>query len=176
MRQLAPLFGISPATVCRVIQRLRPLLALEPTSQPAADAERLWIVDGTLVPVRGRVVAAFRRTYRLSANVQVTINADSRLVIASARLISGNMALRPQASTQAEPRSRLWSCGLTGEQSGEPAEAEGPRQATVSSSTQPQLNNHDALSREQGTGKMSPWQAAQARDRTNALQYLQDCR
>lgn len=28
MRQLAPLFGISPATVCRVIQRLRPLLAL----------------------------------------------------------------------------------------------------------------------------------------------------
>ncbi|WP_410091264.1 transposase family protein [Streptomyces sp. adm13(2018)] len=29
MRQLAPLFGISPATVCRVIQRLRPLLAFE---------------------------------------------------------------------------------------------------------------------------------------------------
>jgi transposase len=27
MRQLAPLFGISPATVCRVIQRLGPLLA-----------------------------------------------------------------------------------------------------------------------------------------------------
>ncbi|MFP1666365.1 helix-turn-helix domain-containing protein, partial [Streptomyces cavourensis] len=30
MRQLAPLFGVSPATVCRVIQRLRPLLAIEP--------------------------------------------------------------------------------------------------------------------------------------------------
>lgn len=27
MRQLAPLFGVSPATVCRVIQRLGPLLA-----------------------------------------------------------------------------------------------------------------------------------------------------
>ncbi len=30
MRQLAPLFGVSPATVCRGIQRLRPLLAIEP--------------------------------------------------------------------------------------------------------------------------------------------------
>lgn len=30
MRQLAPLFGISPATVCRVIQRLGPVLAIEP--------------------------------------------------------------------------------------------------------------------------------------------------
>jgi hypothetical protein len=29
MRQLALLFAVSPATVCRVIQRLRPLLALE---------------------------------------------------------------------------------------------------------------------------------------------------
>lgn len=30
IRRLAPLFGISPATVSRVIQRLRPLLVLEP--------------------------------------------------------------------------------------------------------------------------------------------------
>ncbi|WSE03455.1 transposase family protein [Streptomyces sp. NBC_01445] len=29
MRQLAPLFGCSLATVCRVIQRLRPLLPIE---------------------------------------------------------------------------------------------------------------------------------------------------
>lgn len=50
MRQLAPLFGISPATVCRVIHRLRPLLALEPALRPVADVDRLWIVDGTLVP------------------------------------------------------------------------------------------------------------------------------
>ncbi|WRZ37998.1 transposase family protein [Streptomyces sp. NBC_00151] len=54
MRQLAPLFGISPATVCRVIQRLRPLLAIEPASPPADAVERLWIVDGTLIPVRDR--------------------------------------------------------------------------------------------------------------------------
>jgi len=35
MRQLAPLFGCSSATVCRVIQRLSPLLALEPATRPA---------------------------------------------------------------------------------------------------------------------------------------------
>ncbi|RLV64313.1 hypothetical protein STAN_7133 [Streptomyces sp. CBMAI 2042] len=64
MRQLAPLFGISPATVCRVIQRLRPLLAIKPAPRPVADVERLWIVDGTLVPVRDRTVAASSRIYR----------------------------------------------------------------------------------------------------------------
>lgn len=41
MRQLAPLFRISPATVCRVIQRQRPLrqhLAIEPATRPPAGA------------------------------------------------------------------------------------------------------------------------------------------
>lgn len=37
MRQIAPLFGVSPATVCRVVRR------------PLSAEERLWIVDGTLV-------------------------------------------------------------------------------------------------------------------------------
>ncbi|MEX2975281.1 transposase family protein [Streptomyces sp. C184] len=92
MRQLAPLFGISPATVCRVIQRLRPLLALEPAPRPVADVERLWIVDGTLIPVRDRTVGASSRNYRFSANVQVIIDADTRLVIASARPAPGNKA------------------------------------------------------------------------------------
>jgi hypothetical protein len=40
MRQLAPLFGCSPATACRVIQRLSPLLALDrqgvPSTRPNA--------------------------------------------------------------------------------------------------------------------------------------------
>nr|WP_237523254.1 transposase family protein [Streptomyces sp. SID8350] len=64
MRQLAPLFGISAATVCRVIHRLRPLLALEPTPRPVAEVDRLWIVDGTLIPVRDRKVGASSRNYR----------------------------------------------------------------------------------------------------------------
>ncbi|MFJ1536810.1 transposase family protein, partial [Streptomyces mirabilis] len=79
MRQLAPLFGVSPATVCRGIHRLRPLLALEPASRPVDAADRLWIVDGTLVPVRDRKVGASSRNYRFSANVQVIIDADTRL-------------------------------------------------------------------------------------------------
>lgn len=92
MRQLAPLFGVSPATVCRVIQRLRPLPAIEPAARPADTSDRLWIVDGTLVPVRDRKVGASSRTYRFSANVQVIIDADTRPVIAAARPVPGNTA------------------------------------------------------------------------------------
>jgi hypothetical protein len=61
MRQLAPLFAVLPATVCRVIQRLRPLLDLEPISRPADTTDRLWIVDGTLIPVRDRKIGASSR-------------------------------------------------------------------------------------------------------------------
>ncbi len=61
MRQLAPLFGISSSTVCRVIQRLGPLLALEPVSRPTDGADRLWIVNGTLIPVRDRHVGTWAR-------------------------------------------------------------------------------------------------------------------
>ncbi len=57
MRQLAPLLD-SLATVCRVIQRLGPLLAMEPARASAGLADRLWIVDGTLVLVRDRTVGA----------------------------------------------------------------------------------------------------------------------
>nr|WP_270890740.1 transposase [Streptomyces sp. DHE17-7] len=85
MRQLAPLFGISPATVCRVIQRLGPMLALEPARACADATDRLWIVDGTLVPVRDRKVGASSRNYRFSANVQVIVDAETRLVVATAR-------------------------------------------------------------------------------------------
>ncbi|MFM9613014.1 transposase family protein [Streptomyces niveiscabiei] len=92
MRQLGPLFGISSSTVCRVIQRLGPLLALEPVSRPADAAERLWIVDGTLVPVRDRKVGSSSRNYRFSANVQVVVDADTRLVIAAARPVPGTTA------------------------------------------------------------------------------------
>ncbi|MGW8846841.1 transposase family protein [Streptomyces xiamenensis] len=92
MRQLAPLFWISPATVCRVIQRLRPLLALGPAGRSAGVPDRLWIADGTLVPVRDRKVGASLRNYRFSANVQFIIDADTRLVVATARPAPGNRA------------------------------------------------------------------------------------
>ncbi|MFJ8828367.1 transposase family protein [Streptomyces sp. NPDC102467] len=92
MRQLAPLFGISSSTVCRVIQRLGPLLALEPVSRPTDGADRLWIVDGTLIPVRDRHLGTSSRNYRFSANVQVIVDADTRLVIAAARPVPGTTA------------------------------------------------------------------------------------
>ncbi|MCM3298332.1 transposase family protein [Streptomyces pseudogriseolus] len=79
MRQLGPLFGIPSSTVCRVIQGLGPLLALEPVSRPGDAADRLWIVDGTLVPVRDRKVGSSSCNYRFSANVQVIVDADTVL-------------------------------------------------------------------------------------------------
>lgn len=124
MRQLAPLFGICPATVCRIIQRLGPLLALEPAPRPALAAERLWIVDGTLIPVRDRTVGASSKNYRFSANVQVIIDADTRLVVATGRpapatrstpRFGGTPACRPSARTSpswptAPTSTPAWSC------------------------------------------------------------------
>ncbi|MFF5538080.1 transposase family protein [Streptomyces cinerochromogenes] len=92
MRQLAPLSGVSPATVCRVIQRLGRLLALEPARASQAAVERLLIVDGTLIPVRDRKVGASSRNYRFSANVQVIVDAETRLVAAAARPVPGTIA------------------------------------------------------------------------------------
>ena len=49
-------------------------------------------MDGTLVPVRDRRVGASSRNYRFSANVQVVIGADTRLVVATARPAPGSRA------------------------------------------------------------------------------------
>lgn len=76
----------------RVIQRLGPLLALEPARASQDAAERLWIVDGTLIPVRDRKVGASSRNYRFSADVQVIVDAETRLVVATARPVPGNTA------------------------------------------------------------------------------------
>src|SRR5690349_24978250 len=105
MRQLGPLFGVSASTVCRVIQRLGPLLALESVCRQSDAAERLWIVDGTLVPVRDRHVGSSSRNYRFSANVQVIVDADTRLVVAAARPVPGTTAdaHASRASALADP-------------------------------------------------------------------------
>jgi hypothetical protein len=52
----------------------------------------LWIVDGTLIPVRDGTVGTSSRNYRFSANVQVIVDADMRLVVAAARLVPGTTA------------------------------------------------------------------------------------
>ena len=78
--------------VCRVLQRLGLLLALEPVRASQDAVERLWILDGALIPVRDRRVGASSRNYGFSANVQVIVDAETRLVVATARPVPDNTA------------------------------------------------------------------------------------
>src|SRR3954453_13125233 len=80
MRQLGPLFGISHSAVHRVIDTLGPLLALAPVRR--RPREQVAIVDGTLVPTRDHRLAARSTNYRYSTNLQVAIDATTRLVLA----------------------------------------------------------------------------------------------
>ncbi len=88
MRQIGPLFGVSHSAAHRVIDSIGPLLALAPVRRRRAD--RIAIVDGTLVPTRDHRVAAPSKNYRHSTNLQVAIDADSRLVIATGDPQPGN--------------------------------------------------------------------------------------
>jgi hypothetical protein len=47
-------------------------------------------VDGTLVPVHDREVAASSKNYRYSVNMQVVIDADTRLAVAVGDPLPGN--------------------------------------------------------------------------------------
>jgi hypothetical protein len=81
MRQIGPLFGVSHSAAHRVIDTIGPLLALAPVRKRRADA--VAIVDGTLVPTRDHRLATPSKNYRYSTNVQVAIDAETRLVIAT---------------------------------------------------------------------------------------------
>nr|WP_229879879.1 transposase family protein [Streptomyces griseoviridis] len=69
VRRPAPLFGVSPATVCRVFQRLGPLLGPEParTSQEAVECCGPWTApssrSATGRPARPHAPTGSRRTY-----------------------------------------------------------------------------------------------------------------
>lgn len=86
MRQLAPLFGVSPATICPAAGRRR---------GPAVDHGRN--LDPGPRPHGRRLI----RNYRFSAYVQVIIDAESRLVVASARPAPGNKGGRPRLGVEA---------------------------------------------------------------------------
>jgi hypothetical protein len=88
MRQIGPLFGISHAAAHRVIDTVGPLLALAPVRKRRVDS--VAIVDGTLVPTRDHRLAAPSKNYRYSTNVQIAIDADTRLVIATGDPQPGN--------------------------------------------------------------------------------------
>ncbi|SIM54502.1 transposase family protein [Micromonospora cremea] len=80
MRQIGPLFGVSHSAAHRVIDALGPLLALAPVRR--RPLEQIAIVDGTLIPTRDHRLATRSKNYRYSTNLQVAINANTRLVIA----------------------------------------------------------------------------------------------
>ncbi len=80
MRQIGPLFGVSHSAAHRVIDTLGPLLALTPARRQRID--QITIVDGTLIPTRDHRLAAPSKNYRYSTNLQVAIDAHTRLVVA----------------------------------------------------------------------------------------------
>jgi hypothetical protein len=88
MRQVGPLFGVSHAAAHRVIDTLGPLLALAPLRRRRTDD--VAIVDGTLVPTRDRSLAVPSKNYRHSANLQVAIDASTRLVLAVGAPLPGS--------------------------------------------------------------------------------------
>lgn len=64
----------------RILDHLAPLLAISPARRPRKDT--VCIVDGTLAPNRDRSIVASSKNYRNSTNLQVVIDASSRLVVA----------------------------------------------------------------------------------------------
>ncbi|EOT03796.1 hypothetical protein K530_11770 [Streptomyces noursei CCRC 11814] len=88
MRQLAPLFGVSKSTADRIIDHLRPSLALQQRKRFRKDT--VLIVDGTLIPTRDYTIAEQSKDYRYSTNYQVVIDADTRLDVAVGRPPPGN--------------------------------------------------------------------------------------
>lgn len=88
MRQIGPLFGVSHSAAHRVIDTLGPLLALAPARRRPVD--QVTIVDGTLVPTRDHRLAAPSKNYRYSTNLQIAVDANTRLVVAIGDPLPGN--------------------------------------------------------------------------------------
>ncbi|GLZ08902.1 hypothetical protein Acsp03_63680 [Actinomadura sp. NBRC 104412] len=89
LRQVALLFGVSKSAPHRVVDHLAPLLALAPAGKRHGP-DTVLIVDGTLVPTHDRKVTAPSKNYRYSVNMQVVIDANTRLVVAVGRPVPGN--------------------------------------------------------------------------------------
>jgi hypothetical protein len=88
-RQIALLFGISKSAANRIVEHVAPLLVLPPVITPHSPGTVL-IVDGTLVPTHDRSVSASSKNYRYSVNMQVVIDANTRLGVAVGNTTPGN--------------------------------------------------------------------------------------
>jgi DDE superfamily endonuclease/Helix-turn-helix of DDE superfamily endonuclease len=89
LRQVALLFGVSKSAAHRVVDHVAPLLALAPVIRRHGP-DTVLIVDGTLVPTHDRTVTAQSKNYRYSVNMQVVIDANTRLVVTVGRPVPGN--------------------------------------------------------------------------------------
>lgn len=89
LRQVAPLFGVSKSAAGRVVDHLAPLLVLSPVKRPHSP-DTVLIVDGTLVPTHDRKMSASSKNYRYSTNLQVVIDANTRLTVAIGKPLPGN--------------------------------------------------------------------------------------
>jgi hypothetical protein len=89
LRQVAPLFGVSKSAAGRVVDELAPLLTLAPVARKHGP-DTVLIVDGTLVPTQDRSVSASSKNYRYSVNMQVVIDANTRLTVAIGQPLPGN--------------------------------------------------------------------------------------
>ena len=79
---------MSKSAADRIIDHLGPSLTLQPRRRFRKDT--VLIVDGTLVPTRDQAVAEQSKNYRYSTNNQVVIDANTRLVVAVGRPVTGN--------------------------------------------------------------------------------------
>jgi len=77
--------------------------------------DQVTIVDGTLIPTRDHTVAARSRNYRYSTNLQVAIDANTRLVVALGDPQPGNR----------NDTVVYWSSGINGKLAGQPTMADG---------------------------------------------------
>jgi hypothetical protein len=89
LRQVAPLFGVSKSAAGRIVDHLAPLLVLAPQTRRHRP-DTVLIADGTLVPTHDRSVSARSKNYRYSANLQVVIDANTRLAVAVGNPLPGN--------------------------------------------------------------------------------------
>src|SRR5690606_22574984 len=89
LRQVALLFDISKSAAGRVVEHLGPYLALSPvTRKHSPDRERIG--DGALGRSRDWSRRAWSKTYRYSRNLQVVIDATTRLTGATGTRVPGN--------------------------------------------------------------------------------------
>lgn len=87
--QLGELFAISDSAVARVMADLGPHFAAL-LGSPPTDRRELWLVDGTLIPVRDRRGTAKSKNCRRSVNIQVVARARDRRVVAVGDAWPGN--------------------------------------------------------------------------------------